>query len=146
MLGCVLQFFIRRQIAFLASFILRDAVFAVVMPDIQHGSDRDVEFSAGEIIVFLRFLKQADDLRVHFNRLDAGIVVDRLEVVHAIVGVVDIKQIVIAAEQRKGIIEMRVEDFLGRRFLKLNDGIESIINAGIAVVLHFVFCRGRGAC
>ena len=116
--------------------------FPILMPDLQHGAHRHIEFTAGQIVEFAGRFQQIDDFIAHFDRLNSGVIVDRFDVVETIVVVVDVKQRVVAQEFLPHRIEILCE-FLFRfgKARQCHDGIETGVqrHIGIAVQRRFRF-------
>ena len=87
-----LQLFFCRQISLLSLFIQGNAFLPVSVPYGKQGTACDIKLPAGKIVEFLRLPEHFNDHRIDLDRLYAGIVIDRFDVVHALIVVVDVKQ------------------------------------------------------
>ena len=113
------------------------------MPDGKHASHGDVTRSAGDPAHLLREFQQVDELLVHLYRFHAGAAVDGADVVHALIAVVDIRELVVFLKQ--GIDLLAV---LGERFLVLlitdylcHSVEEFKVRLGVALL--FLSCAAR---
>ena len=123
-----------------------DAVGPGVVPQLQHAAHSNIHGAAGEGIVLLAVLEQADDPPVHFHRGDARLVVDGFQVVHAGIVVVDVKELV--------IFQQLVVEFLGlglKGLLRLSvaqdggDGVKQRQERGLVLLGRGLLRRGGSA-
>jgi len=126
------QFLLAGHVAQLAVLIQGDAGFAVGVPDLQQGADGDVELAVGKVIEALGQLQHVNDVRIHLDGLDAGVVIDGLDVADAVVIVVDIEQIVVVLEQLIGGGEVLIKSILGGAgLLQGEEGVKAAVQADV---------------
>ena len=94
------------------------------MPDLQHRSHADIHRSLGLLLPFHTLLQQVDERLIHLDRSNAGIVIDGLDIVHAFIAVVAVKELIIIEKQLMHLFGIAVEILTGM-------GIAHILHNGI---------------
>ena len=118
--GSCFQFLHGRQFTVLGA----DVPLPVLMPDLQHRSHADIHSSLGLLLPLHTLFQQVDERLVHLDRSNTGIVIDGLDIVHAFIAVVAVKELIIIEKQFMHLFGIAVEILTGM-------GIAHILHNGI---------------
>ena len=138
-----IQLFLRGQLV-VAVVVIGQCGLAVVVPDVQHTAQRNVQLAAGGVIHGLGQLQHPEDLVIHCHRGSARIVVDGLDVGHAIVIIINIIELVVLHKVGVECVHLGGELFLAVAVGDdLRHGVEHIIEHG-GVALRAIGGAGGG--
>ena len=117
-----------------------------VVPELQHTAHGNIYGPAGEDIIVLAVLEQADDPPVHFHRGDARLVVDSFQVVYAGVVIVDIKELVVFQQLIMDLLGLGLKGLLGLGVAQDGgDGVKQRQERGLILPGRGLLRRGGGA-
>ena len=138
-----IQLFLRGQLV-VAVVVIGQCGLAVVVPDVQHTAQRNVQLAAGGVVHGLGQLQHPEDLVIHRHRGSARIVVDGLDVGHTIVIIINIIELVVLHKVGVECVHLGGELFLAVAVGDdLRHGVEHIIEHG-GVTLRAIGGAGGG--
>ena len=87
-----------QKLCFFRKIGIQRIIFSIasgIVPKAEHRTHRNIHSAVCKRIVFLAVSKQIDDSAVNDNRCDARLIVNGLQVVHSIVGIINVKQLMV---------------------------------------------------